>query len=168
MNHLRSAFDFCQFQVYFEGGSVYNFSTDSSDGCFSQCWGTQTLEASKSPDWCYCRRGSYKDALLLSPLNTICFSNHSPTRERGEAVQLLPVLAHPRSSVSIVVRGKLARCTGIRKLVWTPNCREKLQWQELQCTLVWLWSQAGFASKHRSLGLWDHHCSWFFCWLSQD
>lgn len=34
MNHLRSAFDFCQFQVYFGGGSVCNVSTDSLDGWF--------------------------------------------------------------------------------------------------------------------------------------
>lgn len=109
MNPLRSAFDFCQFQVYFGGGFVCNFSTDSLDGWFSLCWCAQTLEASKSPDGCYCRRGSYKDALLLSPLNTICFSSRPAICEKGEAVQLLPALAHPRSPVSIAVRGKLAR-----------------------------------------------------------
>lgn len=166
MNHLRSAFDFCQFQVYFGGGSVCNFSTDILDRWFSLCWCTQTLEASNSPDSCYCRRGSYKDALLLSPLNTIFFSSHSVTCERGEAVQLLPALAHPRSSA--LQSGKLARCTGIHKLVWTPNCRERLQWQASVCyhMVACLWSQAGFASKHRSLGLWDHHC-WSSFWLGQ-
>lgn len=73
---------------------------------------------------------------MPAPLSTICFSSHFVTCERGEAVQLLPALAHPRSSGSTAVRGKLVRCTGVHKLVWTPSCSKNLQWQGLQRALA--------------------------------
>lgn len=102
-----------------------NFSTDSLDEWLSPCWCAQALEANKSPGWRYCRWGSHKDAPLLSPLNTTCFSSHSETCERGKAVQLLPALAHPRLRSGASLQGAQTYTNQLERVTAERRCSDK-------------------------------------------